>query len=77
MQKQRMKKPEGPTRSLNHWQNILSVVEKILVNPDINKIKINGKGIIEIVNWHHYQSQAGYMRSYREGHKSKKYKKKS
>lgn len=42
---------------------------KILLKPDVNKININGTGIIEIVNWHHYQSQAGYMKSYREGHK--------
>jgi len=42
---------------------------KILI--DVEKIEINGDGIIGIINWSHYQSQAGYMKSYRERNKNK------
>lgn len=48
----------------------LDILKKGLkILQEVDKIKINSNGVIDIVNWEHYQSQAGYMKSYREGHK--------
>lgn len=59
--------------SIPQLSSLLDVPPEILkkalkILQDVEKVKINGAGIIEIVNWEHYQSQSGYMKSYRERH---------
>lgn len=45
----------------------IKILEKALETcQKVDKIKINKNGIIEIINWGRYQSQAGYMQTYRK-----------
>lgn len=56
--------PEQLASLLDVPNEILEKALKIL--QEVEKVKINGAGIIEIINWGRYQSHAGYMQTWRE-----------